>query len=342
VSKPFVLAHLSDPHLGPLPQPSMRELASKRLIGYINWRRSRHRIHRRDALDAITRDLHGEQPDHVAVTGDLVNIALPAEFVLARHWLETLGQPADVSVVPGNHDAYVGAASLYRDRHWSPYMAGDDALPDSAMCPAPSPLVGEGRGGGSGGYRKNVPQPTTPTPDPSPQGGGEKTVLPYLRRRGPAALIGLSTAIATPPFMATGRLGEPQIARMAEMLDALRTVFRVVMIHHPPIDAAYHKRLIDAAGFRQAIAAVGAELIIHGHDHVHALAWLAGNDGRVPVLGVPSASVCADAKHAGAYNLYRIDGGPGGWHCEVMTRGLRPSGAVAELSRHPLSWSGSQ
>jgi 3',5'-cyclic AMP phosphodiesterase CpdA len=129
---------------------------------------------------------------------------------------------------------------------------------------------------------------------------------------------------------------------MVEMLDALRTAFRVVMIHHPPIDAPYHKRLIDAAGIRQAITAVGAELIIHGHDHVHALAWLAGNDGRVPVMGVPSASVCAGAKHAGAYNLYRIDGGPGGWRCEVVTRGLRPSGAVAELSRRVLSWSGNQ
>ena len=115
-SKPFVLAHLSDPHLGPLPRPGARELASKRLIGYINWRRNRHRIHRRDALDAITRDLRGEQPDHVAVTGDLVNIALPAEFVHARHWLEVLGRPADVSVVPGNHDAYVATAVSVRSR----------------------------------------------------------------------------------------------------------------------------------------------------------------------------------------------------------------------------------
>ena len=297
--KPFVLAHLSDPHLAPLPQPSMRELASKRVLGYVNWRRGRHRVHRRDALDAITHDLRGVQPDHVAVTGDLVNIALSAEFAQARGWLEALGLPADVSVVPGNHDAYVPTAGLHRDRQWLAYMTGDDALSGS-------------------------------------------TAFPYLRRRGPVALIGVSTAIATPPFMATGRLGQPQIARIAEMLDALRTSFRVVMIHHPPIDppSAYHKRLIDAAGFRKAIAAAGAELIIHGHDHVHAVAWLAGNDGRVPVVGVPSASASAGTKHAGAYNLYRIDGGPGTWSCEVVSRGLRPSGTVAELSRLALSWSG--
>lgn len=302
--KPFVLAHLSDPHLGPLPPPSVRELASKRLIGYINWRRSRHRIHRRDGLDAVTRDLRGKQPDHVAVTGDLVNIALPAEFAQARHWLDTLGRPTDVSVVPGNHDAYVAAAGVHRDRHWSPYMAGDA---------------------------------TQETPNTT-------AMFPYLRRRGPVALIGVSTAIATPPFMATGRVGAPQIARVAKMLEDSQTEnrFRIVMIHHPPLPAARHKCLVDAGAFRRIIAAVGAELIIHGHDHLHSLVWIAGNEGRVPVIGVPSASASVGAKQrAGAYNLYRIGGGPGAWSCEVVSRGLGASGAVAELNRFPLSWAGS-
>jgi 3',5'-cyclic AMP phosphodiesterase CpdA len=296
----FVLAHLSDPHLGPLPRPHPSELASKRLLGYLNWRRSRHRIHRTEVLDAITRDIHAARPDHIAVTGDLVNIGLPAEFALARRWLDALGKPADVSLVPGNHDAYVAAAALHGERHWAPYMTGD------------------------------VP--------------GAET-FPYLRRRGPVALVGLSTAIATPPFMATGKLGEAQIARAAKLLGDLRTAnaFRVVMIHHPPVapPSAHHKRLIDAAAFRKAIAAIGAELIIHGHDHVHALGWLARDDGgRIPVVGVPSASACAGMKHhAAAYNLYEIDGRPGAWSCEVVSRGLRTSGTVDEINRFALSWS---
>jgi 3',5'-cyclic AMP phosphodiesterase CpdA len=301
MSKPFVLAHLSDPHLGPLPQPGVRELASKRLFGYINWQRSRRRLHRRDALDAITRDLHGRQPDHVAITGDLVNIALPAEFAHARHWLQTLGAPADVSVVPGNHDAYVAAAGLHRDRHWLPYMAGDgsDAAANAAC------------------------------------------MFPYLRRRGQVALVGVSTAIATPPFMATGEVGDRQISLIAKMLDDLRraNVFRVLMIHHPPLPSARHKCLIDAVAFQRALAVAGAELIIHGHDHVHSLVWIAGNGGRIPVVGVPSASATAATKQrAGAYNLYFVGGGPGAWTCEVVSRGLRPSGAVAELDRFALSW----
>jgi 3',5'-cyclic AMP phosphodiesterase CpdA len=345
MSKPFVLAHLSDPHLGPLPRADVRELASKRLVGYINWRRSRHRVHRRDALDAVTRDLHGTQPDHVAVTGDLVNIALPAEFAHARRWLETLGQPADVSVVPGNHDAYVAAAGLHRDRHWLPYMAGDDAPQSNsssaasfdhfvdAWKPAHMPFRS-----GEKGDRKNAACSVPPFPQP----GGEKIAFPYLRRRGPVGLIGVSTAIPTAPFMATGRVGEQQIACVAKMLENLRAenLFRVVMIHHPPLPSARHKCLIDAASFQRALKTVGAELIIHGHDHVHSLIWIVGDGARVPVIGVPSASSSTNAKkRAGAYNLYLIGGGPGAWSCEVVSRGLRPSGAIAELNRFTLSWS---
>ena len=44
---PFLLAHLSDPHLGPMPPARVGELASKRAIGYLNWHRKRHMVHRR-------------------------------------------------------------------------------------------------------------------------------------------------------------------------------------------------------------------------------------------------------------------------------------------------------
>jgi 3',5'-cyclic AMP phosphodiesterase CpdA len=299
----FVLAHLSDPHLGPLPLPRLSELASKRLLGYANWRRSRHAVHRSEALEAIVADIRRSGPDHVAVTGDLVNIALPYEFERARRWLEGLGAPDRVSLVPGNHDAYVGAAARDLDRHWAPYMAADE-------------------------------QPADAPPFPS------------LRRRGGVALVGLSTAVPTPLLMATGRLGESQIAHAIEMLARLgqARMFRVVMIHHPPVPEPWrHKRLIDAAPLRAALAAAGAELVIHGHDHVRSLAWLPGQkDMRIPVIGVPSASAsaAAGAKHqAAGYNLYRIGGGPGAWSCEVISRSLQHDKAVAELKRFDLSWS---
>src|SRR5882757_2591860 len=49
----FTLADLSDPHLAPLPAPSLRELVGKRATGYLHWTRRRHEIHRREALDAL-------------------------------------------------------------------------------------------------------------------------------------------------------------------------------------------------------------------------------------------------------------------------------------------------
>ena len=325
----FVLAHLSDPHLGPLPRPGLDQLASKRLLGYVNWQRSRRHAHLREALDAVTGDVRAARPDHVAVTGDLVNIALPDEFLHARRWLDGVGRPADVSVVPGNHDAYVAGVGVHRDRHWLPYMTGDAeaaAVPPSAGAPQPG---------------EDLIMPLPPPREAAASGDDD---FPYFRRRGPVALVGLSSAVATGPFMATGRLGEAQIARLVRVLEAARAdgLFRVVMIHHPPLPAPRHKCLIDAAAFRRAVADAGAELVIHGHAHVHSLEAIAGRGARVPVVGVPSASASAgagnDSKHGGAYNLYRIGGRPGAWSCEVVSRSLRPSGAVGEVNRFRLSW----
>jgi 3',5'-cyclic AMP phosphodiesterase CpdA len=290
----FTLAHLSDPHLAPLPEPRWRELIGKRVTGYINWQRRRRFIHDAGVLAKIVADVKAQAPDHIAVTGDLANIALEEEFVRGRKWLQDLGSLRDVSLVPGNHDAYVRQAVRYAPQ-WAPYMSGDD---------------------GAGGF-------------------------PYLRRRGPLALIGLSTAVSTAPFMATGRLSAPQLARLGETLAALarEKVFRVVLIHHPPISQAKsHKRLTDAAEFLRVIGANGAELVLHGHDHLHMLNWLSGPDGaRVPAVGVPSASAAwGTSKDAAAYNLYAIDGAPGAWSCEMIARGIGAAGTVMQQRRLKL------
>ena len=89
----FRLAHLSDLHLGPMPRVNPRALLNQRVLGYVSWQRRRYRVHRREVLDALVADLREQAPDHVAITGDLVNISLPAEFVQAAVWLRQLGTP---------------------------------------------------------------------------------------------------------------------------------------------------------------------------------------------------------------------------------------------------------
>src|SRR5690606_23268573 len=98
----FRLAHISDIHLGPLPAPAYRDLISKRITGYINWRRNRSSNLHEGVIDDIVADMKASEPDHIAVTGDLINLALDGEVALSRLWLENLGNPHDVSVVLGN------------------------------------------------------------------------------------------------------------------------------------------------------------------------------------------------------------------------------------------------
>lgn len=301
----FVLAHLSDPHLGPLPKARMVDLASKRVLGFINWKRSRRSVHRTDVLDAVTQDVKSQAPDHIAVTGDVVNIALAAEFTQGRAWLARLGPPRDVSLVPGNHDAYVRSALRQQGLHWGDYMREDG---DAAAAGA--------------------------------------VTFPFVRRRGRVALVGLSSAIPTAPFMATGRLGAAQLQRLAAILVSLAAerLFRVVLIHHPPLSAPAHrfKWLADGRDLRALLAQTGAELVIHGHDHVHSLVWLDGPKGRIPALGVPSASAAPGGKHKmhqyAAYNLYRIDDAHGAWNCEAISRGFQGgSERMVELERRKLT-----
>jgi 3',5'-cyclic AMP phosphodiesterase CpdA len=169
--------------------------------------------------------------------------------------------------------------------------------------------------------------------------------FPFLRRRGDVALIGLSTSVPTGPFMATGRLGAQQLDRLAELLDQTKDQFRIVLIHHPPQSPArrFMRRLVDSAALRQVLAAKGAELLLHGHDHVRSVVWLEGPQRTIPAVGVPSASAIArhgDEDEAG-YNIFRIDGtvrsdGKKIWHCEMIGRQRNADGSFSETGRRVL------
>jgi 3',5'-cyclic AMP phosphodiesterase CpdA len=294
----FVLAHLSDPHLPAVPRPRLIELAGKRGLGLVNWHLRRRHEHRAEVLDALLDDLDAQTPGHIAVTGDLVNVALPGEFASARAFLERLGPPARVSFVPGNHDAYVRAALAHAHTHWGRYFTGD-------------------------------------------AGGADGTGFPYLRRRGPLALIGVSTALPTGPFMATGRIGAEQIARLDHLLAHVPDdAFRVVLLHHPPVALPGDrlKRLIDAQAFRQTLARHGAELVLFGHIHVTSVTRLGGPAGAIPAISVASASATARGEEPACYHLFRIARAAGAWRCEMVTRGFGAGRAgISEIGRRVLA-----
>jgi 3',5'-cyclic AMP phosphodiesterase CpdA len=123
----FTLAHLSDPHLTSLDGVRAQDLANKRVLGYLSWRRRRRRIHRRETLDAVVADLHAHAPQHIAITGDLTHVGLPSECAAALDWLHRVGPSDRVSLVPGNHDRYVAAPDAQTVGLWRDYFRGDDA-----------------------------------------------------------------------------------------------------------------------------------------------------------------------------------------------------------------------
>jgi 3',5'-cyclic AMP phosphodiesterase CpdA len=124
----MLLAHLSDAHIGPIPRPKLRDLLGKRATGYANWLHKRARQHDMGLLGRLVDDLLAQRPDHVAMTGDIVNIGLPDEIASARSWLARLGTPEQVSFTPGNHDAYVPGAMPMLGRTFAPWTTGDDGV----------------------------------------------------------------------------------------------------------------------------------------------------------------------------------------------------------------------
>lgn len=293
----FLLAHISDSHIGPLPKARLHELLNKRLTGYMNWKR-RSQIHSMAMLKKIVADMRAQNPDHIAMTGDILNLGLPGEFPLARVWLETLGEPDKVSFVPGNHDAYLRSSLFHIGETFAPWCSHD---------------------------------------------GEDRTVFPYLRVRGDVAMIGVSSAIPTGPFLASGKVGEEQMGDFAKILAETggRGLCRVVMIHHPPWRGATNpgRGLRDAKAFEAVIARHGAELILHGHNHRRMHNTMPGPSGPVPVVGVASASAVPGSKrHLAEYHMYEISASGNRWAVKARVRGVAaPGEAIVELAEFELA-----
>lgn len=285
----LTFAQLSDPHLSSLDGAHWRDLANKRLLGYLSWRRHRRLEHRGEVLEALQRDLLGIRPGHLVITGDLTQIALPDEFRQARAWLDSLGSPGEVTVVPGNHDAYVKVSWEQGLSQWQPYLVSDHTF----------------------------------------RGGAEdtaETVFPSLRVRGSVAFIGLSSAQPSAPLLATGRLGDSQMKRLEALLEQTRNqgLFRVVLLHHPPVpgEERWRKRLTDAAQLCAVITRQGAELVLHGHRHRSVQSRIEIPGTHVPVFGIPSASsIGLRTGRMAQYHLYTVNPTDAAWELELEVRG---------------------
>lgn len=122
----------------------------------------------------------------------------------------------------------------------------------------------------------------------------ERAPLPFVRRVGPVALIGVSSAVPTPWFRATGRMGARQAARLTEILHETgrQGLCRIVMIHHAPVQgfAIARKALKDPIISPVALHAKGRRWYPRAYPHLHPVFparpwWLRAGHWRLIGIG---------------------------------------------------------
>ncbi len=294
----FTLAHLSDIHLPP-GRRYLGHYQAKRVLGMLNWHRRRRRHHLASTLATIVADLRREAPDHITVTGDLVNVGLPSEHEAANRWLASLGPPERVTAVPGNHDIYVDMALARGIGHWQAFMADDE--PVSAKDPFP--FVRRLGHVALIGLNSALPTP----------------LFHAFGRLGPDQLDRLGPILS--------RLDDEGLVRV------------VLIHHPPLPGLAHHRSALqDAAALTDVLHRHGAELVLHGHNHRAMLSFAAGPTRAIPVVGVPSASIGLAHGHQplARYNLFSIIPRPGA-PIEMIERGIAvPGGPVIEIGRRFL------
>jgi len=144
------IAHLSDPHLPPPGPVPLRSLFSKRALSVLSWRRIRRHHHRPEILARIVDDIAAHTPDLIAVSGDLTNFGLPAEYAAAARWLA--GLPAPARTIMGNHDMMTTLEWRRGPALWSQWMAD---TPDTF------PTITRLNGVALVGVNSGVPSPPT-------------------------------------------------------------------------------------------------------------------------------------------------------------------------------------
>jgi 3',5'-cyclic AMP phosphodiesterase CpdA len=280
------IAHCSDLHLLSLAGSGLLDFANKRWIGGLNLLMNRGRHYHTHVFEAMVADFNAGAADHVLCTGDITNLALEEEFRFARSIFDRIELgPLNTTVLPGNHDAYVAEGAKHFLSHFDAFHESDDGF------------------------------------------GSER--WPLVRIRGDVAIVALSTSLQTPWFTAYGVIGQAQLDRLAEILSdpRLDNKMRLVAIHHPPAGPRALSRirgLRDHEKFAEVLRKVGAELVLHGHEHKDLYEELSGPNGEpISVRGIQSGTYEAGVERLRArYRLYDV-GDVGGSRPGVVADTLR-------------------
>jgi hypothetical protein len=142
-------------------------------------------------------------------------------------------------------------------------------------------------------------------------------MFPVVKLRGPAAFIGLSTALPRLPFVAAGKLGEAQLDKLELILESpeVRARTPVILLHHPlhnPLTwwKTRLEGLDDASRLSRLLLRLDRGLLLHGHLHRRLHQELITRTGHIDVVGATSASLVHESpERMAGFNLYELSSG---------------------------------
>lgn len=267
-------------------------LFNKRITGYVNLRFHRKSIHKPFAVEAAAAEIRRLAVDHVVITGDVTNLALEVEFELVQKLVEE-----GLGLSPDQVSLVPGNHDTYTRGAFRSkrFFRSFEPYMKSDLSEIPGPF-------------------------------------PFVRLRGPVALIGLSTAVPRPPLVAAGALGPKQREALSRVLShpEVRSRLPVLLQHHPwhnppRLVKTMLEGLYDAKAEAELLRGVERGLLLHGHLHRRIHRILPTERGHIDAVGATSASLIheSDERMAG-FNLYEIDD-TSGRIVEIASRRLDPA-----------------
>ena len=211
----------------------LRQLMSKRALGWLSWRRKRQYHHSQRTLEATTEAVMALTPDAIVLTGDLLHIGLREEMRQIRPWLQRLSEQVPVMLVPGNHDLYAPDSLA----HWQQELGDLNVFGDNS--------------------KQNI----------------AGNIWPRLLKVNQVKIVGLSSAYPAPLTRADGQLGATQRARLARWLKehSIDDAALLLALHHPATHhlAKPRKNLLDAQELQDLLQQNPRKVtaLVHGHLH---------------------------------------------------------------------------
>lgn len=262
------IIHISDLHILKV-KGSVFDFLNKRIIGLLNIYINRRGEYSIENVEKLFDDIKKQDYDHIVITGDFTNLALPSEFEKNKELLEKLGDSSKISIIPGNHDSYIKSAvkKRYFQKYFNKWLVSDIKI----------------------------------------QGNNKFPYVRLLNEN--IAIIGFNSSIADCLFCSSGKISKYQIDEFERIMKNpnLKNRYKIVLIHHHLAKNIKLVEWMFGMRDRKKIVTLFSkykiDLVLHGHRHINSEYEVGELNLKVQETG---ASARYAKNSLGSYSIYEI------------------------------------